>query len=290
VPPGQPLQPKHSPLRMRIDGALQASPGMTPVLEAAATDAAEAGGQRAQQGPDMEQATLTDELARTRGQLDAALRELRHSEEERRQSREREAILCAELQHRLRNMLGIIRSVFSRTMETAASLDEAADHFRGRLDTVARHQSQFTRAPGRTVDLEALLRDELLTFGFSDGERVSIAGPAVRLPHEFAEMVGLAMHELATNSVKFGALGGDKGRLAIAWAVADEDGARRLALEWAESGVPVLASAPLRTGFGREFIEQALPYQIDATTSFDLRPGGLLCRINLALGDETEQP
>jgi two-component sensor histidine kinase len=236
----------------------------------------------------MDQAEPPGELARIREQLGDARRALEHSEALRHASNERETALAGELQHRVRNMLGIIRSIFSRTMETAASLEDAADHFRGRLDTVARYQAHFVRHPGGTVDLETLFRDELLNFGFSDGEQITIEGPRVRLPYETAEAIGLAVHELATNSVKFGALSGDDARLAVRWSVGAEM-PERLSIEWTESGVPVLAVAPLRMGFGREYIEQALPYQIDATTSFELRPGGITCRISLFPGSQAER-
>ena len=93
-------------------------------------------------------------------------------------------------------------------------------------------------------------------------------------------MLALAVHELATNSVKFGALSGGGGRLAVRWSIAAEE-PRRLSIEWIETGVAVVAAAPIHSGFGREYIEQALPYQLDATTSFELRPGGLTCRISL---------
>ncbi len=227
----------------------------------------------------------TPDVAQLRLQLAAAQRALARSEALRRESEDREAMLAAELQHRVRNMVAIIRSVFARTADTATSLEEAADHFRGRLDTVARHQSQFTRNPAGTIDLETLFRDELLGFGFSDGEQVTIEGPMVRLPYKTAEMIGLTIHELATNSVKFGALSGDKGQLAIAWSSGPD---APVAIEWRESGVGVVAAAPMRMGFGREYVEQALPYQLKATTSFELRPGGLLCRISLPPQDRKE--
>lgn len=220
------------------------------------------------------------EVAQLRAELAATRRELARSEDLRRESRDREAMLTAELQHNVRNMLAIIRSVFSRTADTATSLEDAADHFRGRLDTLARHHAQVARDPGGTVDLEGLVRDELLNFGFSDGERVTIDGPGIDLAHKETGAIALALHELATNSVKFGALSVEDGRLGIRWSRQGEANRPRITLEWAERGVPVVASAPMRTGFGREYIEQALPYQFDATTSFELRPGGLLCRIS----------
>jgi len=215
-----------------------------------------------------------------RAELAAVRGELAQSEKMRRQSNDREAMLVAELQHRVRNMLAIIRSIFGRTMGTATSLEEAADHFRGRLDTIARQHTQFVCAPQRRVELESLIRDELLNFGYSDGDQVSLAGPAVRLDFKESEAIALALHELATNSVKFGALSIENAQLAIRWTRQDDSDGNRVTLDWVEHGVPVVASAPIRNGFGREYIEQALPFQLDATTYFELRPGGLACRIS----------
>jgi two-component sensor histidine kinase len=220
------------------------------------------------------------ELARTREELAAANNALLRAEELRNEAAAREAALERELQHRVRNMLAIIRSVFTRTIETAETLQSAADHFTGRLDTLGRYQSLLARRPDGVVDLEMLVWDELLTLGFDGSSRVAVRGSTVLLPLKVAELVGIAVHELATNAVKFGALSVHDGRLAVSWEISPET--MGLSLKWVETGVAVVASAPLRTGFGREYIEAALPYELNAKTSFELRPGGLLCQIDVS--------
>lgn len=234
---------------------------------------------------DGETAGLTAELARTRAQLEQALQDVRRSDELRHASEVREAALEGELQHRVRNMLGRIRSVFSRTMDAATSLEEATDHFRGRLDTLSKYHGEVTRSPTGTVDLETLVLDELLNVGPGNESHVSVEGPPVALSHKAAENIGMAVHELVTNALKFGALSERNGHLAVHWQVSEAPDSR-LSIEWRESGVPIVASAPRHSGFGREFIEQALPYQLNADTSFELRPGGLLCRLNMLLEQE----
>src|SRR5947209_16772344 len=77
-----------------------------------------------------------------------------------------------EIQHRVRNLLAVVRSIFARSVDNAASPEDLADHFRGRLDALARYEVTSTRAPTRAVELEAMLRDELLTAGFGDGPRI----------------------------------------------------------------------------------------------------------------------
>lgn len=222
------------------------------------------------------------ELAQTRERLAQALQDLRHGEELQQAARVREAALERERQRDVRNMLAKIRSLFSRTMDAATSLEEATDHFRGRLDTLSKYHGDAVRSLSGTVDLETLVLDELLRFGPGSDSQVSVEGPSVALSHDVAENIGMAVHELVTNAMKFGALSQHNGHLAVRWQVSPEP-APRLMLEWRETGVPIVASAPLHSGFGREFIEQALPYQLNADTFFELLPGGLLCRLSMLI-------
>jgi two-component sensor histidine kinase len=216
------------------------------------------------------------------GELDALRERLEWLEQDRAQSVERENILRDELQHRVRNMLAIIRSIFSRTVEAGQSLDDMRDHFRGRLDALARYQVARATNPQGTSYLEDMVRDELQSFEFD--ERIEIEGRELAVANNVAQLLSLAIHELATNSIKFGALSSaDRPtRLRIHWVSTDGS----LVLHWEESGVAILSSAPARSGFGREFIERALPYQLAATTSFELKPGGVSCTIAVLLDEK----
>ncbi|GAA4218198.1 hypothetical protein GCM10022253_18400 [Sphingomonas endophytica] len=200
---------------------------------------------------------------------------------------ERQRRLVAELQHRVRNILTVVRSVFARTVEAGGTLDDVADHFRGRLDALARTQAIVTQTASGNVDLENLIRDELLSVGVADGEAVTIAGPDVPLPPRAAEAIGLAIHELAINSVKYGALKRPGARLHVAWSTyADKDGKKGVRLTWTEKGVPALAISPCRQGFGTELICEALPYQYGAETQLTFAGGGVRCAIALPLQEE----
>jgi PAS domain S-box-containing protein len=200
---------------------------------------------------------------------------------------ERYVRIAAELQHRARNILLVIRSVFVRTAEATHDRADMIDHFRGRLDALARTQVSVTRHPDGTADLESLIWDELISVGAADEAQVSLSGPDVALSLSHAEAIGLALHELTTNALKFGALRG-AGHIEIRWHVdADHNGQRVLDLTWTESGVPAVSATPSRGGFGREWIEEALPYRHGATTSLVVRGGGVCCsiRLPLATGD-----
>jgi two-component sensor histidine kinase len=181
-------------------------------------------------------------------------------------------------QHRIRNMLAIMRSVFARTVEKGASLEDVAAHYQGRFDTISPFLVGAAANGQEGYDLETLIWDELLRYPVGGDDNVEISGPSERLPHSIAQPIALALHELVTNAVKFGALETPRqGRLAIDWRRDNGD----LVLRWRETGVPIVGLAPLPFGFGREFIEQGLSYQIGAETSFTIEPGGVECLIRI---------
>ncbi|MDB5445875.1 MAG: signal transduction histidine kinase [Phenylobacterium sp.] len=201
---------------------------------------------------------------------------------DRRRNDERQAVLLAELQHRVRNVLAMVRSVVRRTVESAPSVKEIGHQLEGRIDALARTQALLTRALDRGVDLENMVREELLAQAAED-HRVSIAGAPVQLAPKIAEVLTLAIHELATNATKHGVLGQGAGMLAIEWRVADEAGAKWLHLSWVESGVRVATAAPRRVGFGTELITRRVPYELNGRGRIDLRPGGVHCEIQFPL-------
>lgn len=179
---------------------------------------------------------------------------------------------------RLRNLLAACRSVIKQTLDDARSLEDVSLHLVPRFDALAR-LGAGTLSGGPT-EVEDIVRDQLLNVQESDGARTRIVGPPVGLTIRQAPLMSLALHELVTNAVKFGALSHDDAKLAVEWDLVD---GRRdvLRLLWTETGVPIVMSAPPREGFGRRFILHGLPYQLEAETSFQLRPGGITCEILL---------
>nr|WP_238191707.1 CheR family methyltransferase [Methylobacterium frigidaeris] len=200
---------------------------------------------------------------------------------ERRMAEDRQRLLLTELQHRVKNILAVVRSVANRTAEGQTSLADFVMHFDGRLGALARTQNILTRSPDAATDLAELIGEEVLSHAVRDGGQVTLTGPEVRLPQKTAETLGLVLHELATNAIKYGALARPDGRIAIGWHVYGGGPERRLRLEWQESGVTLLSTAPTRRGFGRELIEQGLVYEFGATTALEYRPGGVRCVIEL---------
>ena len=205
--------------------------------------------------------------------------------DDRRVAELRQGLLLAELQHRVRNILAVVRSVLNRTLESSTDLDHFAAHLTGRIGALARTQSAAARTPERQVTLEELVHDELACHGGQDDSQHDVEGPSVALSDSVGSTFALAVHELTTNALKYGALSNPAGRLHVRWRLETVIGykyATRLIFEWRESGVPVTDLKPVRRGFGRELIEQGLPYELGATTALEFRPGGLYCRIELA--------
>jgi two-component sensor histidine kinase len=198
----------------------------------------------------------------------------------------RERALTYELQHRVRNMLAVIRTIYRRMLASKTPQDQFAFHFEDRLDAIGRYQADIAGVSAGGIELEDMVRDELLTVHCTDGPDCTITGPSVRLSAKWVELMGLALHELAINAVKFGALC-HGGALHIAWTVTEEAGQSILHFHWKESGVSLLSTAPRARGFGQDLIEEALPYQFGATTSFAFKPGGLDCSITLPLPAQT---
>ncbi len=191
-------------------------------------------------------------------------------------------VLVAELQHRTRTrtLLAVARALARRSIGPSPGRDE----YDARLAALGRVQGFLSRASIYAVPLRDILQAELAATGGSASERVTVGGPAVDLPGEGVQAVALALHELATNAVKYGALAQAPGRLSITWRVEGGGDGARLVIGWRESGVSIPGEPPTRRGYGTELIIAALPYQLDAETALEFAPGGVRCRIALPLG------
>ena len=217
--------------------------------------------------------------------------DLRRNEERLRQAAEHQSYLLAELQHRVRNTLAVVRTIARRTGETSGSVEDYVSHLDGRLNAFSRVESSIARNPADGISLESLLADELLANIAREGEQAHISGPMVLLQPRAAETFGLALHELATNAVKYGALSGPEGQVRVTWRIEEAvgGGPSRLLFEWVEAGAqrPVLAPRPY--GFGMNMLERTLPYDLGAETTIAFTPRGLTCRIVLPLTERVLQ-
>ncbi len=202
----------------------------------------------------------------------------REIEDALRESERRQRALLGELQHRVRNNLAVVRSVARRTADASDTAEEFAAHLDGRLGALTRAQAAATRNPERGMDLRSMIDDELLAAAAGQHGQVRVDGPDVRLRLKAGETLTLAMHELVTNSVKFGALS-DDGALVITWRV-DAD---RLALNWSERLRRADPARMSRRGFGTELLEQTLPYELGADVAFDVGVSAVRCAVRLPI-------
>jgi two-component system CheB/CheR fusion protein len=195
---------------------------------------------------------------------------------------ERQRLLLAELQHRVRNTLGVVRSIARRSAETSPTVQDYAAHLDGRLNAFARTQAMVTRDPEGGVDLEFLVVEELLSYHAREGEQLRVSGPSVRFQPKPAETFALAIHELATNAIKYGALSRPSGRVDVSWRLIDGGDPTELVFDWRERGGPAV-SQPQRRGFGSELLERTLAFELKGKTTLAFDRAGLHCTIAIPL-------
>ncbi len=199
----------------------------------------------------------------------------------------RQAVMVDELQHRTRNLITVVRSIAQQTMARTGPTDQFREQFNDRLAALSRVQGLLSRSDQEPITIRALIRAELDALGTPALlERVALEGPVVALRKASVQTLALALHELATNARKYGALSDDRGELWVSWdTYGTDDGERRLLLTWLEEGTAQAddEQGAARRGYGRELIERALPYALKARTSYALRDGELRCAIDLPL-------
>lgn len=201
---------------------------------------------------------------------------------QRRRQEEWQRLLVAELQHRVRNLIGMVRSVARLSAPSHRHVDDYVDHLIGRLQAMGRTQSTLTRSPGRSVDLSELVREELVVHAVQP-DQCHVDGPEIALSPHAAEIVTLAIHELATNSVKYGALG-DTGYIRIVWSTFARDGKDWVNLRWQETA-PTPRAKNNRKGFGRRLIEERVPYELQGEGRFTVHDTGVLAELEFPLSD-----
>ncbi|UWU23454.1 PAS domain-containing protein (plasmid) [Rhizobium sp. CB3060] len=199
---------------------------------------------------------------------------------------EHQQILLHELQHRVRNTLAIVRSIAAHTAETSDTVVDYARHLEGRINAMARTQTLLTSAPDAAMDLKDLIKSEISAQTGKDENPVTITGPNAALFGKAAENMSLAIHELTSNAVKYGALSQDGGELHISFHNHGDGKKPSLKLVWQETGLTGLPKRPARRGFGSELIENVVPYQFGGSGRMEFTPEGLICTIELPLSEK----
>lgn len=215
------------------------------------------------------------ELRRALAQRDRALAGRARAEE-------RQTLLTRELHHRVKNTLATVQAVAASTARSATRLDQFQHAFSGRIASLARTHAILTEDERQAASLLDLLRMELARFAETSSRRVSLHGPPVMLPSEVAIPLGMAIHELTSNSVKHGSLSAEHGSVSVGWGVDNESAPATLHLEWVERGGPPV-EAPSRQGYGARVLERVLGGQVGATVAADYDPKGLEVTIEIPL-------
>ena len=204
---------------------------------------------------------------------------------------ERQTLLTREVDHRAKNMLAVVQAALRLTR--AQTVDDFVEVIEGRIAALARAQTLLAADRWSGADLRSLIHGELRAFlDGADGARVVLSGEAVMLPAGATQPFSMAIHELATNAVKYGALSRQEGRLTVTW---HRMGADRLGLCWRETGGPTLAGPPMAQGFGSRVLHGTLRDQLGGHVDLEWAPVGLVCRIEIPLrpapeADRVEDP
>ncbi|TXM65651.1 PAS domain S-box protein [Methylobacterium sp. WL69] len=190
-------------------------------------------------------------------------------------------LLIHELNHRVKNTLATVQSIAGQSLRRLEG-DEAASAraaFEARLLALARVHDVLTRESWEGAELGTVVADAIAPLDGDDGHasRFRVSGPALRLPPRFALSIAMALHELGTNAVKYGALSREGGRVAITWSVV-RDPDVRLILRWSESGGPAVVP-PTRTGFGSRLIERSLARDLAGDVQLLFEESGVVCVI-----------
>jgi PAS domain S-box-containing protein len=222
-------------------------------------------------------------LTDTQGRIVGTSKIARDITERKRQQQNRE-LLINELNHRVENTLATVQSLAMQTLRHAATPAEGRDSFEARLVALSKAHDVLTREHWEGASLNKVVADAIAAYSCDiKKSRFQVAGPIVRLQPKTVLALSMALHELATNAVKYGALSNRTGSVEINWRLIPGD-QQRFQLRWAESGGPPVET-PRRRGFGSRLIEQGLAQDLAGAARLTFARGGLVCAIDAPLDE-----
>ena len=201
---------------------------------------------------------------------------------ERKQAEEQRTLLIHELNHRVKNTLATVQSLATQTLRTAPTMREAKDALEGRLIALARAHDVLTRESWEGAELKEIVAETLAPYSVRGEDRLRMRGPEVRLSPRMALALSMALQELATNAVKYGALSNAAGTVDIVWDVKAAEPSDLLFLRWEERDGPAV-QAPARRGFGSRLIERSLARELNGAAHIDFKPSGIVCTLEAPL-------
>lgn len=209
---------------------------------------------------------------------------------ERKSAEEHVRFLMGEISHRSKNLLSVVQAIAGQTARNAKSISEFNETLAKRLQGLAASQDVLVNQNWQQAPLRALVQQQIQPFSGDEQSKFKLSGPDVSVSADAAQAIGLALHELSTNAVKYGALSTPAGTISIRWAIG-KDGDDHLSLSWIETGGPPV-SPPEKKGFGHQVIERMVAHAVAGTVSIDYAPEGLRWRLRIppAAYDRRPQP
>ena len=189
-------------------------------------------------------------------------------------SQEHIKLIAGELGHRAKNQLAVVRSFSNQTAKYAETYDEYRQKFDDRIQSLAKSIDLLVSRDWSSVSLENLCLSQIVMFTDARPEKVTIEGPEIVLIPTAVEAIGMALHELATNAAKYGALSQEKGHISLTWEILSVAGDESLRVSWRETGVS-LEKAPSRKGFGHVVLTRLAQSSFGSEASLDFSPEGL---------------
>jgi two-component sensor histidine kinase len=210
--------------------------------------------------------------------LDAFMAELLANREARAKADEARELMKDELEHREKNLLATVQAIARQTFPQIGHEAEFRV-FSDRLNAISEANRLLKQSGWQSTPLRCLITNGVATFIGNNRDRVQTKGPDVVVKGNVATAIGMAVHELSTNAVKYGALSNDTGRVLIEWDIQTPDQGGAFTLTWTERGGPPVQK-PERTGFGSKVIRHALSAQTGGTVEITHDPEGLVCRLS----------
>lgn len=202
---------------------------------------------------------------------------------DRKRAEDQRTLLIHELNHRVKNTLATVQSIASQTLRNAPTMRDAKEALEGRLIALARAHDVLTRESWEGAELREIVTQAVAPYAGRGEDRLHLKGPEVRLPPRMALALAMALQELATNAVKYGALSNATGEVRITCDVAPDEPSPRFHLRWEESGGPPVRE-PGRRGFGSRLIERSLSQELNGKARIEFLPTGIVCTVDAPLG------
>jgi two-component sensor histidine kinase len=191
-------------------------------------------------------------------------------------------LLIDELNHRVKNTLTTVQAIATQTLRNAPTIDHASSAIESRLIALSQVHNVLTNRSWADVGLHDIVAQAVEPYRSRGEDRIHMQGPPIQIPPRMALALSMALQELATNAVKYGALSSSTGKIMVHWKLNAKNAPDRLHLMWEEKDGPPVHK-PARRGFGTRLIERSLAHDLDGEVRIEFAPTGVLCSVDAPL-------